>query len=326
MPDTTIIIPIGPDHMAVAERAVASARSQTIPAVVDVIHDRDGRGPGWARNMAIGRAQTRYILFLDADDWLEPHAIEYLEAAAAEQPGQYIYCDWQLASDHVMAAPDPCRAWRGGTLNVITALLPTEWVVRVGGFDEDLPGGEDTDFFLKLITSGLCGWHLEEPLLHYTPDGARSKSYRESEAYEQAKELFRERYGDKMGCCGDKQMNPDTPAGERQDNDVLTRTLWGGNKHQTGRATGRRYPRSGNGKPMWVDPRDIAASPKLWAPIDGQLVGDRPVAQGVHQLAQGVMGQVRSRQGARYTPAHAPQPGVTVADIIRMGQELVEDK
>jgi len=346
MPDITIIIPIGPYHAEQAERAILSAQQQTLPCVVDAIHDPNGYGPGWARNTGIDRAQTPWLLFLDADDWLEPEAAQIFMFNAKLYPkDHYIYSNWWVGEDRFMQAPDPCRAWRGGTLNNLTSLVPTEWAFKVGGFDQSLGGGEDTDFFLKLISQGCCGVHVDLPLVHYTPEGRRSVEYRNSDEYHRVHELLRERYSGNMGCCDDRKVNQMT-SNEKQANDILVVPEWGGNSPFHGRATRRNYGRQGNGNPFWCDPRDVDACrrPKLVRPLQpqegqlrrtvtqptqqgGQQTVTQPIPHGVHETGAAIFGQVQAGAGARYTPDNAikEQPRL-IEDIIDLAMDDDDEK
>lgn len=66
-----------------------------------------------------------------------------------------------------------------------------------------------------------------------------------------------------MGCCGGDGTPVHKPAGVQLENDVLAIANWGGNRTFIGRVTGRAYPRTGNGKTVWVDPLDLAAMKEL---------------------------------------------------------------
>lgn len=69
----------------------------------------------------------------------------------------------------------------------------------------------------------------------------------------------------KDGCLSCMSSpTPQQPVGERQPNDILVKTLWGGNQTQTGRVTQRSYKRNGNGNLAWIDPADAAAAPDLY--------------------------------------------------------------
>ena len=66
----SVIIPYSPEHTP--EDMLAEAKecvnNQTVETRLLVIKDEEQRGPAWARNVGMERADTRYIAFLDGDD------------------------------------------------------------------------------------------------------------------------------------------------------------------------------------------------------------------------------------------------------------------
>jgi hypothetical protein len=279
----TFVIPVGPSHTEIARRAIASVEAQTVPCASVVIHDMEGRGAGWARNRGLEQVTTPFVSFLDADDWLEPTFAE--KTLAAFDGRCYVYTDW-FRDGAPIKAPD-CP-WYNGTWHVITALLPTEWVRTLGGFDETLSGGEDTYLFARLVYANYCGKRLLEPLVHYSTDGQRARAFVGSAAHTALNErLTREFGGKRMSCCGGNIDMEVPPAGERQEGDVLAVALWGGNRQERGRITGRLYPRTGNNKRAWVNPRDAEAAPHLWKVVEQEQLptGWSPdFAEGVVQM------------------------------------------
>lgn len=284
MAEVTIIIPIGPGHEAAAENAIASAQAQTLDTDIITVRDSEGRGPGWARNRGLSRVETQQIVFLDADDLLHPQFVERTLPHAL--PGRYVFTGW---FEEGVAKEPPQRPWCAGAWHVITALLPTTAVKRLGGFDENLPGAEDTDFFLKVVTNKLCGIRIPDALMHYTnSSSARSKRFKASAEHDRVMAEINRRYSGKMGCCGDIDVEQ-MPIGERQPGDVLAMAMWGGNRTEMGYVSGRRYPRTGNRKLVWVDPRDVADAPHLWREVEESAVDTVPALQGAAGIAGAFM-------------------------------------
>lgn len=270
MADVTFIVPVAPHHEAQLERTIASIDAQTIPVRRVVIHDRERQGAGWARNQGIAQVNSRYLVFLDADDEVLPEFSERTVAVAQEQ--RFVYTDWYDEDVPFQAAACP---WTANTRNVITTLVATRDAKAVGGFDERLQGMEDTHFYLKLLSAGICGLHVHEPLFRYRPGGQRSVAFYQSPGYHAAVQRFNTEFGSKPmtecgGCGGSPYAMPEIqnlPIGEPQSGDVLAEALWLGNKSERGRITGRLYPRASNGKQLWVAPRDIDAAPHLFARV-----------------------------------------------------------
>lgn len=272
MSDLTFVVPIGPYHEEVAQRALDSVLAQTLPCDVVPIHDVEVKGAGWARNRGLERVATQYVAFLDADDTVDPHFAALCLGILGQvaQPNRYVYTDWVGLHNAVYPAPEPCDAWRDGTYHLVTTVLPVDRVRLIGGFDEAMSGIEDTDFYVRLRLSGMCGIHVNAPLVHYREGGQRSIAARASGQEARAKLYMSERYGRMsfMGCCGDPAPGPVTPGNEPQDGDVLAQALWSGNRKEVGRMTRRIYPATSFPKLLYVNPADVAASPQHWRRVD----------------------------------------------------------
>lgn len=233
-PLVSIIVPVGPGHEALAEDAIQSVIGQTIREweliLVDDTHEKPGRdhfpgkitkqypflkfiktgggkGAGAARNAGIGQARGKFVLFLDADDWLHPDCLARMLEAHV-QTDRYIFSDF-YAVDGSGAIPRRCFDYDRETyrdkqvVHSVTALVPTAWAREVGGFDPKLPGWEEYDFYMKLAVKGYCGTCLHEPLFYYRLEtGTRRKISQKME--KQLNAGFAKKFGGaKMSpCCG----------------------------------------------------------------------------------------------------------------------------
>lgn len=136
---------------------------------------QDNRGLPTARNTgaAIARADGwgEYLVFLDADDWIEPTFVSRLhQALLADQAKEvsHAFCQEQLVElgTGVWRVPewDPILLLVTN-LHPVTALIKIEAFDRVGGFDESLTQGyEDWDFWIRLSALGCRGVRVREPL------------------------------------------------------------------------------------------------------------------------------------------------------------------
>jgi len=195
VPSVTIVIPCF-NHGRFVRQAVDSALAQRgaevsvvvvqdgstdgeTPAACDacsgervlVIH-QENRGLPAARNRGALVADSEYLVFLDADDWLEPEFVSKLAAAMDRDPDQetisHAYCQERLVErgTGIWKVPD----W-DPVLMMITNLHPVTTLVRrdrfqaVGGFDESMRFGyEDWDLWLKFVERGWRGVRVAEPL------------------------------------------------------------------------------------------------------------------------------------------------------------------
>lgn len=238
-PLVSVVIPVGPGHASYVRTALDSLLGQTcrsweVIVVDDTIRggigdvfdlaaypfvqrvttsysDR-GHGPGDARNAGLREVRAPLVVFLDADDYLMPTALETMVRAFVSSGGKYIYTDWLAVSATGTVhdeAPDYTQAgWLEHGQHAVTALLPTAWARDVGGFDAAMLGWEDWDFFIKFALKGYCGARVAIPLLAYrqTTGTVRERSFA---ARDDLLALLRERYATYAtgetpmpGCCG----------------------------------------------------------------------------------------------------------------------------
>jgi hypothetical protein len=243
-----------------------------------------------------------------------------------------VYTDWYYPENyrHAPEFPYCYRAFMERTWHMITALLYTEDVRRVGGFDESLAALEDTDFWLKITREiGTCGIHIRKALAYYGKEGRRAQKAIDNNYERDLLNEILERYTGPMPCCGEyPEVNDHIPIGERQPNDVLARPLWRGNNRVRGVHSGRMYPRIAWPKTTWVDPKDIELAPAhwKWEAVDQPAVGDNGQSQALDvfdQFFHKPMAPVESLPETQPSvpPTLPPEFNPDVETIVRIARE-----
>jgi glycosyltransferase involved in cell wall biosynthesis len=229
-PAVSVIIPVGPRHAKYLPSALDSLLGQTLreweaivvedgsdvddeltpyPFVRLLRTEKGPRGAGFSRNLGIQAARAPLLYFLDADDYIIPTALEKSVALYAKT-GRYIFSDYTTrdedGKEKIMHIMDyELQAYLDARqIHAVSALAPTAWVRDVGGFDPDLPGWEEYDFYMRMAAKGYCGEHLKESLLVYRVNAGTRRNLSQAN---QAKllDLFEERFPGGMtmpGCCG----------------------------------------------------------------------------------------------------------------------------
>ena len=125
----------------------------------------DGRGASAARNLGAGAlSSVEYLVWLDADDTLEPQYFEIAGARLDAEPGI------DFVSSAMRAFEGASYVWKpssptfveaiatGGVPHASTLLRRQVWET-VGGFDENLQSFELLDFWASAIEHGFRGRH-----------------------------------------------------------------------------------------------------------------------------------------------------------------------
>jgi peptidoglycan/xylan/chitin deacetylase (PgdA/CDA1 family)/glycosyltransferase involved in cell wall biosynthesis len=136
-----------------------------------VVHG-DGRGASAARNLGARLTTSDYLVWLDADDTLEP---TWFDAAARrldeEQDMQFVSCGMRAfgraSYEWKPSCPTFVEAIATGAVPHASTMVRRSMWEEVGGFDEELSSFELLDFWATVMERGIRGIVLDEPLLNY---------------------------------------------------------------------------------------------------------------------------------------------------------------
>jgi peptidoglycan/xylan/chitin deacetylase (PgdA/CDA1 family) len=126
-----------------------------------------------ARNRGLAEVRTELVSFLDADDVLEPTFLEHMLAALDADSSLAFASSWlrTFGGAESLWSPETCEFPRLLAEDTVctAALMRTETVRDVGGFDGAMPaaGYEDWDLAITLVSRGLRGTIVREPLMGY---------------------------------------------------------------------------------------------------------------------------------------------------------------
>jgi len=170
--------------------AVCSALAEANPKIKLVRHP-DGRnhGAGASRNLGVFNAQCDFIAFLDADDICLPNRFNLPISVLKQNPlvdGVYEAIgtmfqnqqakkswdkkDWgELTTVRKTLKPEELFyflvMWEAGHFSLDGLLIKKELFLKVGGFDEPLKLGEDSNFCMKAAALGvLVPGRLDKPV------------------------------------------------------------------------------------------------------------------------------------------------------------------
>lgn len=144
-------------------------------------------GAAVARNRGIASARGEWLVFLDADDALEPTCLERIAAAIDSMPGvDVVGCNGTRTYPNGLQTPafpeDPSVPVREISLEdhiaasqlTVTSAVRRAVVDAVGGFRDTY--AEDYDLWLRVLASGARVVRLEERLVCFDFSSAGAKS------------------------------------------------------------------------------------------------------------------------------------------------------
>lgn len=236
----SVVIPVGPGHGKIVTDAVDSVDAQSfrlwecivvndtggplpteLPTWVRVVDTGGTHGVATARNAGIAAAKGRWFLPLDADDYLEPDALQFMYNAA-QGTGEVIYSDyWQSdmngenvnvheTDDYnpelVIGRRRQVKSMvREGMIHAVTALTPKKYWEQVGGYDETLPAWEDWDFQLALANIGVCERRIAYPLWFYRKHTGQRREENLA-SFENSKEAIMRKWGPDLWTDGGRKL------------------------------------------------------------------------------------------------------------------------
>lgn len=149
------------------EWAIPSAEAQGVPVVVS--HYRK-RGLAASRNGALRKVETEWVMFLDADDELEPGYVEALGRAGGDlRVGSLVEVKPDGSRGRIrlerrnIEKVNPCH---------VGTAIRTETLRDLGGFPTQFPRWEDWAVFLRAFRRGASIVHVPDAvyLQHWRPD------------------------------------------------------------------------------------------------------------------------------------------------------------
>lgn len=173
-----------PDEFLIVDDGSSPAEARQLhniagSAGVRVVTQANG-GQGAARNFGVSNTSSRFICFLDQDDFFLKDHIEILlrELPENDQHLGWIYGDLMEADgegniirgDIVKRyAAHPKRSVeemvsRDMFVLPSAALIERNAFISVGGFDEQFTGYEDDDLFLRMFRAGFTNYYIDRPV------------------------------------------------------------------------------------------------------------------------------------------------------------------
>lgn len=145
---------------------------------IKVFHQENGGQPS-ARNVGLKHATGNYVLFLDADDWLENNCLEIAINECIKNDADVVFYDYiQEFSDKSVVKKSIERYQIADVNDPDTFIYNMKNITAWGKlyrrdcignvlFDEQMKTAEDVDFNFKVYSRVKKAVYLKSPLMHY---------------------------------------------------------------------------------------------------------------------------------------------------------------
>ena len=154
-------------------KQVAEGLIKQYPDYAIEVINQENKGVVAARNIGVKKAKGQYILCLDADDKIEPTYLEKTVKVLDTDPEVGFVYTWihQIGEVDRIIKQDP--AWGLDRLKTGINHIHSATIFRkkawqeVEGFNPNMLGCEDLDFWISILEKGYKGKLIEEPLTYY---------------------------------------------------------------------------------------------------------------------------------------------------------------
>ena len=141
-----------------AERAIERAFKKVAQHYKIVVLEHGGAQK--ARNAGFARATGNYIIFMDSDVVIEPHAAKMWVETLDKEPGVgFIYSGYRFLGEKGAIASEPFDPWTLRVRNYISACFPVRREF-VSTWDESLESLQDWSFWLSAVEKGAVGKYI----------------------------------------------------------------------------------------------------------------------------------------------------------------------
>jgi glycosyltransferase involved in cell wall biosynthesis len=186
LPDVTVIIPTRNRSHYLAEAAASALSQQQVNLELLIINDgqepvadfndarvqildNHKRGAVPARNLGAQAARTRFIAFLDDDDWWIDDLHLHRCASAIKGNARFVFADGVLRYES--GAPELAFAFdadretltRDNTILISAVCYDRSLHETLGFFDESLPYYWDWDWYIRVARSGAALGRIPQP-------------------------------------------------------------------------------------------------------------------------------------------------------------------
>lgn len=175
--EVTVVIPTIPPRKQLLLRAIQSVSDQTFAAsALSIAQDIRREGAAATRTRALAMARTKWVAFLDDDDFFNSNHLEVLVNAARRTGADYVFSWFMDTHEDPLGNFGKPYDVENPTQTTVTTLVRTDLAQEVGfkifqDGESEIAGqhaGEDWFFTLGCIAKGARVVHVPERTWHWT--------------------------------------------------------------------------------------------------------------------------------------------------------------
>ena len=136
--------------------------SKVYPFEIEIIRNIINKGPSFACNLGVKKSNAKYLAILETDDLWTPEKLEKQFLLAEKNNLDFIYCNYflgekkniqEFSNDKTKLFDLLLNLW--SCPNPSTFFFKKDSFLKLGGFDEEMMGTHDHDFWIRLVNSNL---------------------------------------------------------------------------------------------------------------------------------------------------------------------------
>ena len=135
-----------------------------------ILINQKNKGLSNARNVGIKKAKGKYILPLDADDWIRKDAIQLMVKALNQFNCEFVFSDIALEGEKKGIHKKKYNFFEQLFINHLPylILIKKKTLIKMGGYDEKMKHGyEDWELNIRLGKNNYFPININQPLFHY---------------------------------------------------------------------------------------------------------------------------------------------------------------
>jgi glycosyltransferase involved in cell wall biosynthesis len=163
---TVSVIVVVDDLSRVTQQVVTSIGGSNLSLLVN----ETNKGAQFTRNRGLSQTLSEFVMFLDSDDYLTGNVLSGLVSRMHETGADIAFGPFILSDESInrcertvslfRSSPDAFRRWltQGGYVPPCSVLWRTDFIRRIGGWDEALTRNQDGELVLRglLLGGKIC--------------------------------------------------------------------------------------------------------------------------------------------------------------------------